>query len=178
MILGLGWIKLPLFLKEKINYKKIIVFISLLIILIFSSVTIYRNQYYKDKLSFWKNATETSPNFAFNHNNLGAMYYLDKNIEEAEKEFKKALELNPEEKMAHNNLGLVYVNKGQLQDAEDEYKKELEINPYYDNAYYNLGLLYWGEKRYDEAKKSWKKILEINPNFQLSPEIMQFISSY
>lgn len=177
VILGLNWIKLPLFLKEKINYKKIIAFISLLIILIFSFVTIYRNQYYKDKLSFWKNATETSPSFAFNHNNLGAMYYLDKNMDEAEKEFKKALQLNPEEKMTHNNLGLVYVNKDKLKEAEEEYKKELEINPYYDNAYYNLGLLYWNEKRYDEAKESWKKTLEINPNFQLPSEILQIIFS-
>jgi len=170
VILGLGMIKLPVFLKEKINnyeinYKKIIIFISILIILIFSTITIYRNQYYKDKFSFWKNATETSPSFAFNHNNLGAMYYLDGNIDNAEKEFKIALELNPNEKMAHNNLGLVYVNKNKLKEAEDEYKKELEINPNYDNAYFNLGLLYWAQKKYKEAEDAWKKTLEINLNY-------------
>jgi len=169
IILGLGNIKLPIFLKKKINYeinyKKIALFISILIILIFSSVTIYRNQYYKNKFNFWKNATETSPSFAFNHNNLGAMYYLDKNIDNAEKEFLKALELNPKEPMTHNNLGLIYASKNKFIEAEEEYKKELEINSNYDNAYFNLGLLYWQQKRYDDAKINWLKTLEINPNY-------------
>ena len=180
VILGLGMVKFPISLKEKINnykidYKKIVIFISLLIILIFSSITIYRNQYYKNRLNFWKNATETSPSFAFNHNNLGAMYYLDKNMDNAEKEFQKALELNPGEKMAHNNLGLIYANKNKLKEAKEEYKKELEINPYYDNAYFNLGLLYWREKRYDEAVISWEKTLEINPNHTDALNALDFL---
>jgi len=169
VILGLGRIRIPTFIRKRMNYeinwKKIILFVSLLVILIFSSVTIYRNQYYKDKLSFWKNATETSPSFAFNHSNLGAMEYLDGDMDNAEKEFKIALELNPNEAMAHNNLGLVYSNQNKLVEAESEYKKELEINPYYDNAYFNLGLLYFGQKRYEEALINWKKTLEINPNY-------------
>jgi len=169
VILGLGRIKLPIFIKEKINYeinwKKIILFTSLLIILIFSSVTIYRNQYYKNRLSFWENATETSPSFAFNHNNLGAMEYLDGDMEKAEKEYKITLKLNPNEPMVHNNLGLVYTNQNKLVEAEIEYKKEIEINPNYDNVYFNLGLLYFGQKRYDEALSNWKKTLEINPNY-------------
>ncbi len=169
VILGLGMIKLPIIFKEKINYeanKKIfILFISLLLVLILSSITIHRNQYYKDKLSFWKNATETSPSFAFNHNNLGAMQYLNGDMDNAEKEFKMALELNPKEKMAHNNLGLIYAGKNKLKEAEEEYKKELEINSNYDNAYYNLGLLYFKEGKYQDAEKNWQTTLIINPNY-------------
>ena len=181
IILGLGIIKIPTILKEKINYelnkKKIILFIGLLIILIFSLITIYRNQYYKNGLNFWKNAAETSPSYAFNHNNLGAMEYLAGDMKNAEKEYKIALELNPTEPMAHNNLGLVYVNENKLAEAEAEYKKEIEINPNYDNVYYNLGLLYWNEKRYDEAISNWKKTLEINPNYSVAPKILQLLQS-
>lgn len=169
LILGLGRIRLPVFIKEKINYevnwKKIILIISLLIILIFSCVTIYRNKYYKNKLNFWENATVNSPSFAFNHNNLGAMEFLDGDMINAEKEYKIALELNPNEPMAHNNLALIYANQGKDKDAEEEYKKELEINPEYDNAYFNLGLLYFSEGRKDEAVENWKKTLQINPNY-------------
>jgi len=180
VILGLGMIRLPAFIKNKINFRfsppvkgeypkgegvNILLVLSLSIILIFSCVTIYRNKYYKNKLNFWENATITSPSFAFNHNNLGAMYYLDGNMDNAEKEYKIALELNPNEPMAHNNLGLVYVNQNKLKEAEEEYKKELEVNPYYDNVYFNLGLLYFGQERYDEAINNWKKTLEINPNY-------------
>lgn len=183
VILGLGWIKFPAIIKKKIDYKidygfnkeKIILFTSLLVILIFSSVTIYRNQYYKDRLSFWKNAVETSPSFAFNHNNLGAMEYLDGNMNNAEKEYRKALELNPKEPMAHNNLGLVYVNQNKPAEAENEYKKEIEINPNYDNVYYNLGLLYWQENKQAEAIAAWKNAWKINPNFQFPKEIVQIL---
>lgn len=168
VILGLGKIKLPEFIKNKIsneNLSKIILFTSLFIILIFSSVTLYRNHYYNNKLAFWLNATNTSPSFAFNHNNLGAMYYLDGNINKAEIEFNKALLLNPKEPMAHSNLGLVYSKQNKLQEAEDAYKKELEVNPNYDNAYYNLGLLYWQENKHTDAETNWKKTLEVNPNY-------------
>lgn len=178
VILGLGMIKIPAFLKEKFasfNWRKIILPTCLIIFFIFSTVTIYRNHYYKNKLNFWKNATETSPSFAFNHNNLGAMYYLDKNMEKAEGEFTKALKLNPNEPMAHNNLGLVYAEKGQTKDAESEYLKELEINPGYENAYLNLGLLYYTNKNFDGAVSNWKKVLEINPN---NIDALKYLTGY
>ena len=169
VILGLGTIRLPNLFKEKINYKAnkkvIILFISLVLILILSTVTIYRNQYYKNKFSFWQNATETSPSFAFNHNNLGAMEYLNGDLNTAEIEFKKALELNHKERMAHNNLGLIYASQNKFKEAESEYKKELEINPNYDNTYYNLGLLYFKEGNYKDAEKNWQTTLMINPNY-------------
>jgi tetratricopeptide (TPR) repeat protein len=143
--------------------KKIMLVAGMLLIVIFSSVTMYRNQYYKDKISFWRNAVETSPSFAFNHNNLGAMNYLDKKFDEAEAEFRKALEINPKERMAHNNLGLIYLNRKEFEKAEEEFNKELEINPYYDNAYANKGLLYYKMGKTDEALNAWKKALEMNP---------------
>jgi tetratricopeptide (TPR) repeat protein len=145
--------------------KKIMLAAGILLIIIFSSVTIYRNRYYKDKISFWNNAVKTSPSFAFNHNNMGAMYYLDGNFDAAEAEFKKALEINSSEKMAHNNLGLVYMDKGDFPKAEEEFNEELKINPYYDNAYANRGILYYKMGRFDEAVDSWKKTLEINPGY-------------
>jgi tetratricopeptide (TPR) repeat protein len=168
VILGLGMIRLPFFIKDKINYKnnfkKLILFISLLIIFIFSCVTIYRNKYYENKLNFWKNATSTSPSFAFNHNNLGAMKYLDGDMDSAEREYKIALDLNPNEPMAHGNLGLIYFKEDKFDDSLSEYKKEISINPNYDNVYFNLGLLYYKLERYSDAIDNWKKTLVINPN--------------
>ncbi|MFH0969416.1 MAG: tetratricopeptide repeat protein [Patescibacteria group bacterium] len=169
VFLGLGKIKFPGASGNKEGNQRVqenaIFIISLLLIIVFSSVTIYRNKYYKDRLSFWNNAVETSPSFAFNHNNLGAMYYLDKNLNAAEPEFKKALELNPREKMAHNNLGLIYMDEGNFEKAEEEYNKEIEINPSYDNAYFNRGLLYYKMGRKEGAEKDWKMTLAINPNY-------------
>lgn len=174
IILGLGIIKLPLFIKN-INWRKNILIISLIIILVFSFTTIYRNKYYKNKLNFWSNAVDTSPSFAFNHNNLGAMMYLDGKMDNAEKEFKVALSLNPNEQMAHNNLGLIYASRDQYTKAEEEYKKELEINPNYENAYLNLGLLYFNQQRFEDAEINWKRVLKINPN---NTDALKYLTSY
>jgi len=159
IFLGMGRIRFFNFIN-----KKIILILSLLLIIVFSSITTYRNKYYKNRVNFWRNAVETSPNFAFNHNNLGAMYYLDDNFDKAEVEFEKALALNSNEKMAHNNLGLIYLDRKEWEKAESEFKKELEINPGYDLALFNSGLLYYQIGKKDEAENFWKKTLEINPN--------------
>jgi lipoprotein NlpI len=177
-IIGLFIILLETDLVKKIDLKKKSVLIVVgSFVLAFSIMTIVYSRNFANRLVFWENAAQNSPHYPLAHRNLGAMYYLDGNINDAEKEFKTALELNPNEEMAHNNLGLVYANQNKLAEAEEEYKKELENNPYYDNAYYNLGLLYWGQKRYEEAKDSWRKTLEINPNFQLPPEILQLLQN-
>jgi len=177
-IIGFFIILLETDLIKKIDMKrKTTLIIASSLIFLFSIITIVHSRNFVNRLAFWENAAKNSLHYPLARRNLGAMEYLDGNMDKAEKEFRIALKLNPKEPMAHNNLGLVYVNENKTPEAEEEYKKELEINPYYDNAYYNLGLLYWGEKKYDEAKNSWKKTLEINPNFQLPPEILQLLQT-
>lgn len=161
-IIGLFIILLETDAIKKIDLKKkrtLILVGSLL--LTFSVITIGHSKVFANRLTFWENAAENSPHFPLAHRNLGAMEYLNGDIDNAEKEFKKTLELNPDEGMVHNNLGLVFFSKNKLEEAE----KELDVNPYYDNAFFNLGLLYWRQEKYEEAKSSWKRALEINPDY-------------
>lgn len=151
---------------KKFDYKKTVALIFAgIIIVIFSVISFSHSRNFVDRLAFWKNAVQNSPHYPLAHRNLGAMYYLADNLDEAEKEFNKALELNPNEEMGHNNLGLIYMKRGEGERAEAEFKKELEINPYYDAAYFNLGLLYYQLGRKEETEALWKKTLEINPNY-------------
>lgn len=159
LILEIDWIKNLDFKKEK----TLIIsgtFIGFLAILTF----IYSDNF-KDRLSFWKNAASTSPHSPLAHRNLGAMYYLDGQLDKAEPEYKKALELNQYEAMAHMNLGLIYMSKNRLSEAEEEFEKEIEINSSYDNVYFNFGLLRYRQEKPEEAIKLWQKTIEINPNF-------------
>jgi hypothetical protein len=123
------------------------------------------SRHFADRLSFWKNAAQTSPHSPMAHRNLGAMYYLDGQPSLAEPEYRKALELNPLEQMAHNNLGLIYMHQGRLREAEEQYRKELAVNPLYDNVLFNYGLLCYAAGRGDEAAILWKKTLEVNPDY-------------
>jgi len=158
------------------NNKNFFIGFLVIIILVFSIITIYRNKYYVDGYNFWKNAVKTSPSSAFNHNNLGAMYYLAGRLDEAEIEFKKALELNPKEPLAHNNLGLIYAEKNLFEQSEEEYFKELANNQGYINAYNNLGLLYYKQEKYNQAEEVWKTVLVIDPEFL--PVIIQLVDLY
>ncbi len=139
--------------------------VGIIIILLFSTLTLVHGSNFANRLIFWKNAAETSPDSPLAQRNLGAMYFLDNEYDLAEKYFKMSLTLNTDEQMAHNNLGLIYMNRGKFAEAEKEYKQELDVNPSYDNAHFNLGILYYKMGRSQEAVKLWKKTLEINPDY-------------
>jgi len=143
-------------------------------ILLFGLLTFRHAGNFRDRLTFWKNAVETSPSHAFNYNNLGAMYFLDHEFEKAEPYFLKAIEINPYEPMAHSNAGLICMNTGRPAEAEKFYLEEIRINPKYDHAYFNLGILYYNSGKYDEGIRLWEKTLEINPGYKDAYDALLF----
>lgn len=156
-------------IKISVNNKKTFSTIFTILVIVVSILFIVKNvthaQVYKNKITFWSNAVQYSPNSSFNRNNLGAMYYLDGKYNLAEQEWLIAKKLNPNEPLTHNNLGLIYARRGQLELAEAEYKQELAINPNYDNAHFNLGLLYFSQGNQAEAIRLWQKTIELNPDY-------------
>jgi protein O-mannosyl-transferase len=151
---------------NKTNFAKLIPLLSMVcLILLFSVLTFLHSRDFKDQFAFWQNAVDTSPSHAFNYNNLGAMYFLDGNLEKAEPLFRKALAVNPYEPMANSNTGLVCMQTGRPAEAEKYYLEEIRINPSYDHAYYNLGLLYFNNSRQEEGIQLWEKTLTVNPGY-------------
>ena len=142
-------------------------FTKALLVCIFAVLVVtnvIHNNNFKDRLTFWKNAVENSPSHPLAHKNLGAMYYLDDNLDAAMEEFIKTELIYPTEAMIHNNLGLIYYRKGDYKKAEEEYFKELALYPNYDNAYMNLGLLYYKQNNKDKAAQMWLKTVSVNPD--------------
>jgi tetratricopeptide (TPR) repeat protein len=138
--------------------------ICVVIILLFSTITVIHSQKFSDRLTFWTAAANDSPHSPLAQRNLGVMYYLDGQLDLAAKYYNKALELSPNEAMVHNNLGLIYLDKGNLNLAEKEFKNELALYPDYDKALLNLGDLYYREKKVAEAQGLWQSALNANPN--------------
>ncbi len=153
------------FIKNLAANKKRVFLLGAAVVLIFSAMTINHSRNFKNRLNFWQNAVKTSPHHPSAHCNLGATYYLDDRLDEAEIEYKKALEFNPRQQTAHNNLGLIYMDKGLFKEAEEEYKKEIEIDPYCDKVHFNLGLLYYQQKEMEKAVEWWQKTILINPEY-------------
>lgn len=164
--IGLILILLEISKLLKIKVKNLI---SLLIIFgvitVLSYLTIEYSGYYKDRISFWERAVIDSPNLPLTHRNLGAMYYLEGRLDEAEAEYNKTIEIKFDEQMVHNNLGLIYLSRNEYQRAREEFLKEIEINPAYAAAYFNLGLVYYEEENWEKAKEMWMKTIEVDPNY-------------
>ena len=147
---------------RSVNPGSFLIFLIFFIFLIFS---VSHSRHYRNRIAFWTNAVERSPSHAFNYNNLGAMYYLDNNLSEAEKYFRKAVVINPSEPLANGNIGLVCMNTGRDAEAEKYYLNEIQVNPTYDNVYFNLGLLYYRNNLIEPAVENWEKTIRVNPHF-------------
>lgn len=164
-ILGVFWVLLEVYrLNEKKIYPKIAKAVLCVLVFVFTIITLIHSRNYINGISFWEKAALDSPSHPLAHKNLGAMYYLNNDLEKAEESFLKALEVYEHEKMVHNNLALIYMKRGEIEKAVLEFERELEINPYYDNAYYNYGNLYYSKGELERAFEMWSRALQINPD--------------
>jgi hypothetical protein len=164
-IIGLFVILAEIDWLKKINLEKRIYFWSAVFLVgTLSVINIIHSRKFANRLIFWQDAVKYSPHHPLAHKNLGAMYYLDGNLDKALDEFRKSAAINPTEPMIHNNLGLIYFKKGDYASAEAEYKKELEYYPSYDNALLNLGLLYYQKGEKDKAAAYWLETIKVNPD--------------
>jgi len=148
--------------KLDFSNKKIKLF-SAGLIFILMILTFWHSTNFRNRISFWQAAAKSSPHSPLTQKNLGAMYYLDGNLDAAYHYYSKSLELNPIEPMIHNNLGLIYFERGEFLKAENEFKQELNLYPYYDKALLNLANLYYKQGRSVEAKYLYETTLRENP---------------
>ena len=83
------------------------------------------------------------------YNNLGGLYTITKNYENARSEFKKAIERDPENQTVHHNLGIIAEKQGRLNDAIKHFEKASDL---------------------DESRKLTKKIAEKKKHGQIESE--------
>lgn len=150
---------------------------SLFIVFVLASLTFYHSQFFKNRMSFWREAVINSPHSAFVNNNLGAMYQLDDDLDAAKHYYTRALELDDKQALVHNNLGLIAVSQNNYNEAEQEYFKEIKINPYYDNVWVNLGILYIKQARTLEAERAFLQAYQLNYNNKQAYDNLLILSS-
>jgi Tfp pilus assembly protein PilF len=74
-------------------------------------------------------ALEADVEFGPAHNNLGLVYYRQKDMYKAAWEFQYAINLIPRFAEPHNNLGLILEDSGKLDDAIDKYRQAVALSP-------------------------------------------------
>jgi hypothetical protein len=134
-------------------------------IVIFWFLTNNRLPVFKDRISFYKNGTETSEYGTFAYLTLGKQYEKIEKYDSAIITYQRGLKVDSTLVMFHNNMATDYMKLDMFPEAEREINKELALHPNNYTALQNLGTVYKLTDRMDLAAEQWKKVLKINKNF-------------
>lgn len=77
----------------------------------------------------YERATKLDSRYPEAINNLGTVFYAQKNYRKAIGHYKKALKLNPDSASIHSNLGTAYFARKKYKQAFDEYQTALSLDP-------------------------------------------------
>jgi tetratricopeptide (TPR) repeat protein len=114
----------------------------------------------------FKEVTRLDPKRAGAHINLGAIYNLLDQLDEAVTVLRKGIALEPGRSEGYYNLGLVYRRKGQTDLAIHAYREALRINPRLADAQYNLGNVYLEKEMYAQAVECYQHALQIRVGWE------------
>lgn len=153
------------YLINRIKNKKVVITISLLVIIIFSSLTIERNSQWKDNITLWTETVKDAPYSSRAHDNLGYTLEQMGRYEDASLEFSKAVELKPDNYKALANLGVALAKLGKINESIERLESAVDIKPDHYNTYNKLGLVYAMNEEYKPALFNLMKAVKLNPHF-------------
>ena len=134
------------------------------IICILSSMTYIHSKNFEDGITFWKSATETSPNSPAAWRARGKWFFDLGELDTAETHLKEAFRLNPAEKVTMESLGRAFELKNKTDGALRCYKRILDQNPTNVDYMVNVGRMYVQKNNYDSAISIFEKAIQTDPN--------------
>uniref|UniRef100_A0A8D8YQH0 dolichyl-phosphate-mannose--protein mannosyltransferase n=1 Tax=Cacopsylla melanoneura TaxID=428564 RepID=A0A8D8YQH0_9HEMI len=145
--------------------RKLLIFASYFLLVIFSVKTISRNYDWSSRQSLIKADLRTLPHNAKMHYNW-ANYLREDGSKDAlaEHHYFEALRLWPAYSSAYNNLGTMLMQHS-VYEAETYFLKAISYNPNHSNAYFNLGQVYRKLNRTQEAIEALEKCIASNRNY-------------
>jgi Flp pilus assembly protein TadD len=139
--------------------------LTILLALIFGTVTVVRSRVWRNELVFWQQAVADSPGSNRAHTNLGAIYNARGEYGQALIMFKKALDINPKDVNAINNMGQVLNRQGDYDGAAQWYRKALDIDPGNHVILTNLAISFMQTDKTGDAEILLTRALSGNPDY-------------
>ncbi|MEO5360088.1 MAG: tetratricopeptide repeat protein [Nitrospirota bacterium] len=145
---------------------KTYVFSALPVILVlFSVMTLLRNDVWADRVRLWEDTVRKSPGKARPHYNLGYDYLRQGRVADASREFQTAIILKPDFADAYNNLGDIYASQGRMDEALNAFKKAVQYKPDFAVAYNNLGTIYDERGQIEDAAAHYRTAVKLQPDY-------------
>lgn len=163
--------------------------ISIIIVLMFATLTVKRNLIWKSDYSLWTDTLKKAPNSARAHYGMGTAFFSKGMLDEAIEEYKASISIAPYYPDAFKALGLAYYKKGMEAEGRDamaaasdtrglinyykkglvegaiiQYKEALKIDPVNKEARYHLAKIYHEQGMLDEAVTEYITLLTSNPD--------------
>ncbi len=137
----------------------------LLILTVFSAMTVQRNRIWRTSLDLWEATERASPENVRPHLNLAAQYDRIGRVDDALSEYAHALELGPGAPVAMSNMAALYTRRERLDLAEPILLELTESNPDFILGFHNLGELYVAKGDVERAIEAFRQALDIDPAF-------------
>lgn len=143
--------------------------IAVSVLVTLSTMTIKRNQVWKNDVTLFSDYVVKYPQEAMGHHNLGTAYLdLANDLEKAEYEFQKVLAINPEFPRLHTQMGYVRLLKEDYKGALVHYDEAVKQDPLDAEAHISRGTVLEKLGMYEEAIYEYKQFLS-TPGNEFAP---------
>jgi tetratricopeptide (TPR) repeat protein len=131
--------------------------------LLFVALTIARSPTWRDDVTLYTHISETAPNEAWAHYNLGLALESRGRIARAERAFLLTVEVDVSFAEAHYNLGRLDLERKRPGDAVLHFEKAVEAEPSFSVAWNNLGVALTRSGRSEEALQAHEQAIAADP---------------
>jgi len=149
-----------------IHRMKIKVILVVLIVLLLSVSTYYRNTLWQDPQKLWEDVIEKAPNNVRAYNELGAIFRDEEKYTEAMEQFENALKINKNYAFTYYNIGYIQYKLGAYEDALAYFREALKFKlaaQLHMDIYNSIGITYSEMGNDTDAVHAFKKAIEILP---------------
>jgi hypothetical protein len=108
------------------------------VLIFLMTLTSIQVKYWRDSKTLYEHTLKVTKNNYLVHNNLGNVYFRERQFPEAVHQFSEALRINPAYALAHNGLGAALIRMGHIEKAIFYFQEAVKINPGLSDAQNNL----------------------------------------
>jgi tetratricopeptide (TPR) repeat protein len=128
---------------KKSGSRRIMIISCSIVIVIFTSITLYRYKYYKNDYAFYTQWLKTSPDYFLPYNSMANLLFEMGEVEKSAENYKKVIKMNPSWPDAYLNLGIIKLQWKEYDEAGWLFSQYSKLKPNSAKAHYSMGVAFY-----------------------------------